>query len=62
MNTEGSYRCNCADKYRKNSTSKACEGKRFIDSNKNDDDDKDKTAIKKKMIMHIPYQNDHDML
>ena len=52
VNTEGGFRCDCADKYRKNSTSAACEGKQFVDSDKNDDDKNDRIAIMK-MIMYF---------
>ena len=48
MNTEGSYRCVCADKYRNNSAGATCEGEQFVDCDKNDNDDSDKTAITKK--------------
>ena len=45
MNTEGSYRCDCADKYRRNNAGTACEGEQFGDSNKSDGDDNEKAAV-----------------
>ena len=58
VNTNGSYRCDCADKYRKNSASTACEGEQFGDNNYDDDDDdgdNEKTAIIK-IIMQFSRQ------
>ena len=39
MNTEGSYRCDCADKYKRNDADTAFIGEPFVNDNNNDDGD-----------------------
>ena len=38
VNTEGSYRCDCADKYKRNDADTACVGEPFVNDNNNNDD------------------------
>ena len=38
MNTEGSYKCDCVDKYKRNVADTACIGEPFVNDNNNNVD------------------------